>query len=133
MYRDAIATPWGPGLCIIHFLSFFLSLQMNEILKVELQFILSQCALDVSIIVRNPEAHPIIFRVKTCYPPGLRFYLGKLYKKKQPHMAHVFFRVCFHHNKQYKKSKYSKQYCSHSSDSYQTKTWWRAERAEQLF
>ena len=33
---------------------------MNEILKVELQFVSSQCALDVSIIVRNPEVNPII-------------------------------------------------------------------------
>ena len=31
---------------------------MNEILKVELQFISSQYALDVSIIVGNPEAIP---------------------------------------------------------------------------
>ena len=38
----------------------FLSLQMNEILKVELQFISSQCALDVSITVGKPEVHPII-------------------------------------------------------------------------
>ena len=38
----------------------FISLQMNEILKVELQFISSQCALDVSIIVGNPEVHPTI-------------------------------------------------------------------------
>ena len=71
MYRDAIATPWGPGLCIIHFYHFclslemneilqFISLQMNEILKLELQFISSQCALDVSIVVGNPEVHPII-------------------------------------------------------------------------
>ena len=70
MYWDAIATPWGPGLCIIqfyHFLSLqmneilqFISLQMNEILKVELQFISCQCAFDVSIIVGNPEVHPII-------------------------------------------------------------------------
>ena len=73
MYCDAIANPWGLGLCSIHFyhLFFFLSLQMNEILqfislqmneilKVELQFISSQCALDVSIIVGNPEVHPII-------------------------------------------------------------------------
>ena len=29
----------------------FISLQMNEILKVELQFISSQCALDVSIVL----------------------------------------------------------------------------------
>ena len=28
-------------------------------------------------------------------------------------MAHFYFRVCYHHNKQYKKNKYSKQYCSH--------------------
>ena len=48
------------GLCIIHFYH-FLSLQMNEILKVELQFVSSQCALDVSIIVRNPEVNPIIY------------------------------------------------------------------------
>ena len=78
MYCDAIATPWGPGLCIIHFYHFFffffffflslqmneilqfISLQMNEILKVELQLISPQCALDVSIIVGNPEVHPII-------------------------------------------------------------------------
>ena len=33
---------------------------MNEILKVELQFISFQRALDVSIIVRNPEVNPII-------------------------------------------------------------------------
>ena len=33
---------------------------MNEILKVELQFVLSQCALDVSTIARNPEVNPII-------------------------------------------------------------------------
>ena len=38
----------------------FISLQMNEILKAELQFISSQYALDVSIIVGNPEVHPII-------------------------------------------------------------------------
>ena len=38
----------------------FITLQMNEILKVELQFISSQWALDVSIIVGNPEVHPII-------------------------------------------------------------------------
>ena len=31
-----------------------ISFQMNEILKVELQFISSQYALDVSIIVGNP-------------------------------------------------------------------------------
>ena len=42
----------------------FISLQMNEILKVELQFVSSQCALDVSIIVRNPEVNPII---SSCY------------------------------------------------------------------
>ena len=39
---------------------FIISLQMNEILKVELQFISSQCALDVSIIVGKPEVHRII-------------------------------------------------------------------------
>ena len=33
---------------------------MNEILKVELQFISSQFALDVSIIVGNSDVHPII-------------------------------------------------------------------------
>ena len=71
MYCDAIATPWGPGLCIIHLYHFclflqmneilqFISLQMNEILKLELQLISSQCALDVSIVVGNPEVHPII-------------------------------------------------------------------------
>ena len=70
MYWDAIATPWGPGLCIIHFYHFlsfqmneilqFISLQMKEILKVELQFISSHCALDVSIIVGNPEVNPKI-------------------------------------------------------------------------
>ena len=70
MYCDAIATPWGPCLCIIHFYHFlslqmieilqFISFQMNEILKVELQLISSQCALDGSIIVGNPEVHPII-------------------------------------------------------------------------
>ena len=59
-----------PGLCIIHFYHFlslqmneilqFISLQMNEILKVELQFVSSQGALDVSIIVRNPEVNPMI-------------------------------------------------------------------------
>ena len=32
---------------------------MNKILKEELQFISSQCALDVSIFVGNPEVHPI--------------------------------------------------------------------------
>ena len=38
----------------------FISLKMNEILKVELQFVSSQCALDISIIVRNQEVNPII-------------------------------------------------------------------------
>ena len=62
--------PMGTGSLHYSFLSFlslqmneilqFISLQMNEILKVELQFISSQCALDFSIIVGNPEVHPII-------------------------------------------------------------------------
>ena len=139
MYCDAIATPWRSGLCIIkfyHFLSLqmneilqFISLQMNEILKVELQFISSQCALDVSIIVGTPY----FLRVKTCNPPDFRFYLGKLNKTKQPHMAHCCFRVCFHHNKQYKKANIVNNIAVISSDSYQTKTWWRTEIAEQLF
>ena len=59
MYCDAVATPWGPGVSIF-FLFIVLSLQMNEILKVELQFTSSQCALDVSIIVGKPEVHPLI-------------------------------------------------------------------------
>ena len=59
--------PMGTGSLHYSFLSFlslqmneilqFISLQMNEILKVELQFVSSQCAFDVSIIVGNPEAH----------------------------------------------------------------------------
>ena len=67
MYCDAIATPVSALFIFIIFLSLqmneilqFISLQMNEILKVELQFISSQYALDVSIIVGNPEVHPII-------------------------------------------------------------------------
>ena len=68
MYCDAIATPVAAlFIFIIFFLSLqmneilqFISLQMNEILKVELQFVSSQCPLDISIIVRNPEVNPII-------------------------------------------------------------------------
>ena len=56
MYCDAIATPVSALFIFI----IFLSLQMNEILKVELQFVSSQSALEVSIIVRNPEVNPII-------------------------------------------------------------------------
>ena len=48
-------------------------------------------------------------------------------------MAHSYFRVCFHHNKQYKKANIVNNIAVISSDSYQTKTWWRAEIAEQLF
>ena len=42
-YRHTMRT----GSLHYSFLSFFLSLQMNEVLKVELQFISSQCALDI--------------------------------------------------------------------------------------
>ena len=38
----------------------FISLQMNEVLRVELQLISSHCAIDVTIIVGNPEVRPII-------------------------------------------------------------------------
>ena len=86
----------------------FISLQMNEILKVELQFVSSQCALDVSIIVRNPE----VIRVKTCNPPDFRFYLGKLNKKSSPMWHIVTFESVFTTINN-TKSKYSKQYCSH--------------------
>ena len=48
-------------------------------------------------------------------------------------MAHCYFRVCFHHNKQYKKANIVNNIAVISSDSYQTKTWWRAEIAKQLF
>ena len=48
-------------------------------------------------------------------------------------MTHCYFRVCFHHNKRYKKANIVNNIAVISSDSYQTKTWWRAEIAEQLF
>ena len=50
-------------------------------------------------------------------------------------MAHCYFRVCFHPNKQYKNKKANivNNIAVISSDSYQTKTWWRAEIAEHLF
>ena len=48
-------------------------------------------------------------------------------------MAHCYFRVCFHHNKQCKKANIVNNIAVISSDSYQTKTWWTAEIAKQLF
>ena len=64
---------------------------------------------------------PLFLRVKTCNPPDFRFYLGKLNKKKQPHMAHCYFRVCFHHNKQYKKANIVNNIAVILRNSYQTK------------
>ena len=108
----------------------FISLQMNEILKVELQLISPQCALDVSIIVGNPEVHPIISSVLKHVTLQVLDFISVSQIKKQPHMAHCYFRVCFHHNKQYKKAYIVNNIAVISSDSYQTKTWWRAEIAE---
>ena len=59
-YTVMLSLSHGDRVSLHYFFLSFLSLQMNEILKVELQFISSQCALDVSIIVGKPKAHSVM-------------------------------------------------------------------------
>ena len=99
----------------------FISLQLNEIFKVELQFISSQCALDVSIIVGNPEVRPIIFRVKTYNPPDFSFYRGKLNKKATPYGTLLLLSLFSPQQTIQKKANIVNNIAVISSDSYQTK------------